>query len=200
MMTSLISLFLLTLVCYIIHNEAKDDITFGIGLTTIPPRFDSLHHVINSWLQQDTSPTLIVIFIPKKYNIFTNGIGKNKDKNILYLQQVLQDHFNQEMLHRRIKLQVVSQDFGPLTKYIGMLEYFSSFSDNDGPDMIDYWVIGDDDVHYDSKTLTGYWNAIADHKPPSSVNEYIMTHFKVHSRLQVLLDNEIYPIAHLQVM
>jgi hypothetical protein len=184
-----------------IYASSDGDIpreNFAVGLTTIPPRFSSVHHVIRSWLQQDIPPAIIVIFIPKKYAMFVNGVGKNKNKNYDTLQSELQNHFATEMEEGRVAIQMVPKDLGPLTKYAGMLEFFSELDQYNGA-VIDHWVIGDDDVHYTSATLTGYAEALVDRELASSANDYIMTHFKVHARLEVLLDNEIHPIGHLQV-
>lgn len=198
----------LLLWCYLFYiSGASSDngmprINFCVGLTTIPPRFSSVHHVVRSWLQQDLPPAIIVIFIPKKYTMFVNGIGRNKNKNFVTLTNELQSHFATEMDEGRVVLQLVSKDLGPLTKYIGMLEYFAAFDDS-ALGSIDRWVIGDDDVHYAAETLSGYANAISNHVPPSSVNEYVMTHFQVHTRVEILLDgdeNIRHPIAHLQVL
>lgn len=190
--------------------RASTGVNFGIGLTTIPPRFSSVHHVVKSWLQQDHPPAIIVIFLPKKYTMFVNGIGKNKNKNFITLQNELKRHFATEMEEGRVVIQIVPKDLGPLTKYVGMLEFFSAF-DEGATSVVDRWVIGDDDVHYAANTLTGYANAILN--PSSSVSassasvdspdESIMTHFNVHSRLEVQLgdgdDDSRHPIAHLQV-
>jgi hypothetical protein len=200
-------LVLLVLSCLLILSFASSSdilndnfkVNFGVGLTTIPPRYSSVHHVVRSWLQQDHPPSVVVVFLPNRYKMFSNGIGKRKNKNYLELESQLKQHFATEMEERRVVIQVVDKDMGPLTKYTGMMEFFSSFDENIDGSVIDQWVIGDDDVHYESSTLTAYSIALQEASASDSAPS-VMTHFNVHARLQVLLDNEFYPIAHFQVM
>lgn len=197
MITALTALF--TVLCL---TSASNDIlsstgtSFGVGLTTIPPRFSSVHHVVRSWLQQDYPPAVIVIFLPMKYSVFPNGVGKRKNKNFLALEGELMASFPVEMEEKRVVIQIVHKDFGPLTKYFGMLEFFSVFDNDDH--VIDQWVIGDDDVKYAPSTLRAYVDALQQTAAEEGVPA-IMTHFDVHARLKVLLDDVFYPIAHFQV-
>ena len=203
----------LVLGCYLFSSSLansnvprpRTSVSFGVGLTTIPPRYSSVHHVVTSWLQQEVPPAIIVIFLPKKYTMFVNGIGKNKNKNFITLENELKRHFTSELEEGRVVIQMVPKDLGPLTKYVGMLEFFSAF-DKGAAGVIDRWVIGDDDVHYAANTVTGYTKALLNHVTPesslvtTSVDDSIMTHFDVHARVEVQLDDTTrHPMNHLQV-
>jgi hypothetical protein len=75
-----------------------------------------------------------------------------------------------------------------------MFDFFSAFDEGDSG-YIHQWVIGDDDARYAPTTLHGYQDALVD----GNNNNFIMTHFNVHARLQVALDNELHHIGHVQV-
>mmetsp|Transcript_19971 Transcript_19971/g.28693 ORF Transcript_19971/g.28693 Transcript_19971/m.28693 type:complete len:316 (+) Transcript_19971:51-998(+) len=165
--------------------------SFGVCLTTIPPRFSTVHHVVSSWLSQEIPPATIAIFVPRKYKNFISESPRDKSRNIAALTNELKKHFPADIDSRRIIVQAMDQDWGPITKYAGLLQHFQEL---DPSGDIDYWVIGDDDVRYLDTTLSDYWRRIQDGAPPVPV----LTHFKIESRVNVNITGVFTPVQHIQ--
>lgn len=172
-----------------IHGNKQHNI--GIGLTTIPPRFTTVYHVIKSWLEQNYPPTIIVLFIPEKYQNFIGESKRDPTRNIRLLNDELMKYFPMEIQSGKIIIQSVKMDYGPITKYLGLFEHYDKYQASN----IDYWVIGDDDVHYAPITLSDYMDAI---DQDSSNNNKILTHFKVHPRITAHINHSPIRIQHLQ--
>ena len=187
-------IFTALLLIITLDNTSADttlSMTFGVGLTTIPPRFPTVHHVIASWLVQQSPPAVIVVFVPQRYQNFMSESPRNKNMNIISLSEELAKHYPEEISNGKIVVQALSKDWGPMSKYMGLLDHFEEYSNRFN---IDYWVIGDDDVRYSDNTLSDYAAAIVRDKSVMSVS----THFKVHPRVQVNMGASIVSINHLQ--
>jgi hypothetical protein len=164
----------------------------GVGLTTIPPRFATVYHVIQSWFEQEKAPDVIVLFIPEKYHNFIGESRRDHTKNMKTLTSELRKHYSRELDDGKIVIRSVKTDHGPITKYLGL---FQNFEQLQSKYQIDYWVIGDDDVRYSSNTISDYMRAIA--KNPRNKNK-ILTHFKSHPRINAVVNNSPISIQHLQ--
>jgi hypothetical protein len=93
---------------------------FCVSLSTIPPRFDKVHHTIDSILNQTVRPKKIFLNIPYSYKRFPNAKANINLKNNL--------------------LEVVRcDDFGPGTKLVGSLDLIKEY---------DFVIIIDDDHYY----------------------------------------------------
>lgn len=185
------SFFLLFYFNYITNILCKDYI--AIGLTTIPPRYLTVRHVINSWLKQEIKPSLIVLFIPEFYHNFIGESRHDKTKTLQILINSLNEHFPNEIKNGLIKIQKMKYDWGPITKYVGLFEHYESLKQLNDGNQINYWIIGDDDVKYSSNTITEYINYLNNNN-----NNKILTHFKIHSRITTKINNLPIPIKHLQ--
>jgi hypothetical protein len=165
----------------------------GVCLTTIPPRFLTVHHVIQSWLQQDTPPDVIVLFIPETYTNFIGESRRDPKKNMKTLTSELSVRFPQEIQSGRILVQSMNHDWGPITKYVGLFEHHKELERKTSS--VDYWVIGDDDVRYSPNTLSDYLAAISKNEKNQ---KKILTHFKSHPRITATINSVPTPIQHLQ--
>jgi hypothetical protein len=164
----------------------------GVCLTTIPPRFATVYHAIHSWLQQESPPDVIVLFIPEKYQNFIGESRRDLTKNLKTITSELTLHFPQEIESGRILIQSMKIDWGPITKYVGLFEHHKELERKTG---VDYWVIGDDDVRYSPNTLSDYLTAI---KKNPNHQKKIFTHFKSHPRITAMVNHVLTPIQHLQ--
>jgi hypothetical protein len=88
-----------------LSGKADEVVKFGVGLTTIPPRFQTVHHVVASWLAQQTPPEVIVVFVPERYQNFVNESPRDKTKNIMFLKSELAKHFPEELESGKIIVQ-----------------------------------------------------------------------------------------------
>ena len=172
--------------------SASGENRFGVGLTTIPPRFATVHHVIQSWFDQEKSPEVIVLFIPEKYQNFIGESRRDRTKNMKTLTNELRKHYARELDDGKIVIQSVKTDWGPITKYLGLFENYEQLQSKY---QINYWVIGDDDVRYSTNTIADYMKAIA--RNPTNQNK-ILTHFKSHPRINAVINNAPTSIQHLQ--
>lgn len=178
--------------------------SFGISLTTIPPRFPTIHHVLVSWLRQDHPPTIIVIYIPQNYTRFRNK-SQTITSNADALRNKLASH---ESLQDKIIVVETPFDFGPITKVIGLVEMVEQWKKE--PSIIssvsppDFWVVGDDDVRYSPDTLSRYEEGIQSVSTsalhPRS-QRFVLTHFKTEVRLFVAsatISGHLEGVPHLQ--
>lgn len=102
-----------------------DRVHYGVALTTIPSRFRDIHHTIRSWMSQKGGPPRqILIFIPKRYFRFKAGSKEGSDK-VEFMEvakRLLGVKFKTYVNNGRIKFLPVREDYGPLTKFSGLLE------------------------------------------------------------------------------
>jgi hypothetical protein len=186
---------MVTVACFCLGSMVSGEDTkpkkFGVGLTTIPPRFATVHYVVKSWFSQKYVPELVVIFVPERYENFISESPRNRGKNIASLRTELEKHFPDLIANGKIVVQAMKKDWGPITKYVGLLEHFEMLGSGKN---IDYWAIGDDDVRYSDNTLSDYSTAI----DQDSLQMSISTHFKVHPRVKVNMGSHVEDIMHLQ--
>jgi hypothetical protein len=166
-------------------------VKYGVSITTIPPRYSTIHHVIRSWMEQSLVPDVIAVFVPQQYVNFMGESKRDKTRNALTLKSHLSKYFPTEVENGKIVIQLVTRDWGPITKYLGLFEHFSNI---DGNNHIDYWVICDDDVRYSNNTLSDYSVRISSTGDRSS----ILTHFNTHARLRPKINGKYVNVMHLQ--
>jgi hypothetical protein len=172
---------------------------FGVALTTIPPRFSTLHHTIKSWQQQTVVPELIVIFVPRIYRRF------RRKKNVKQIDGQVAGHANTLLLileaevnMERILIVEHEVDLGPFLKYFGLFEFIQermSTLDVGKNVTVTHWVAGDDDVDYSSSTLEGYSRAMHEHL---LMSESIVTYYKVDVRMSVGVGGNMKGVKHIQ--
>jgi hypothetical protein len=169
-------------------------VKFGVSLTTIPPRFSSIHNVITSWFNQDYPPSLIVVFIPQHYKTFKDVTTTEHTSHVAVVENILSNHFHKEIQEHKIIIKSLDHDWGPASKYVGVLEHFNDIAFQD----ISHWVVGDDDVRYSTNVLSRYENAINSKKYKSMLDNSVATNFKVEGRVQISLNKNNYVIPHIQ--
>lgn len=172
----------------------KNPTKFAITMTTIPPRFNSIHHVINSWFNQEISPAVVVVFVPSKYKVFKQYNSEADGFILQNITSTLNLHFSDQLNLKRLLIKSLDLDWGPASKYVGVLQYF----DNKIFDEITHWVIGDDDVRYSNNVLTRYDKMITSKKYNKMLTNSIGTNFKVEGRVQVQINHEKHIIPHIQ--
>lgn len=165
----------------------------SVALTTIPPRFSSVHHSIRSWLNQDHLPRHVFVFVPPHYRRFKRKSGHHRSSTD-DLEKQLKEHLSE---HTDIKpfvdsglIRIVSveRDMGPITRIAGILSVVSKLPVNH----TDYWLICDDDVSYDPTVLATYrlkMNQLRDSLTPHDRRERIgLTLFAETYRLVIPMD------------
>lgn len=171
------------------ENNNESNKFISVCLTTIPPRYLTLYNVIKSWLNQEDNhykPSLITIFIPELYSNFISESRHNKNKNYNLLYNELNKHFENELKTNLIIIETIKKDWGPITKYIGLIENYKNIEKRINR-KVDYWIVGDDDVRYSSNTISEYMKYI--NNQPILYQNKILTHFKIHSRITVNINN-----------
>lgn len=160
--------------------------TFGVAITTIPSRFKDIHHTIRSWLLQKGGPPLkIVVFVPKSYQRFKTGKGAYRSF-LEVCKQMVEEKFADEIAQRRIVFIQTKRDYGPLTKFAGLLENWKQLKRETRG--ILHWIIGDDDVYYDDMVMQKYYNYNMQY--PDGINSRVLTHFSETTRIFIRLDEE----------
>jgi hypothetical protein len=151
--------------------------SFSIAMTTIPPRFAHLHESLLSWLQQDTiAPTSITIFIPSYYRRFksksrpivdqdnsktSNSFESFKDL-LMRTLRAKNDRIITNALNKGIiEVIEIKNDWGPISRIVGLLDYFKEQSQGMRSSNSDFWIVCDDDVRYVNDLLLRYNFAIA---------------------------------------
>ena len=181
-----------------VRADAESTVSFGVAMTTIPVRFSSIHNTIRSWLSQEFPPDVIVISIPKKYKRFKRK--KNRSGNLESNRAAVLRNLKMEgIMVEKIVLIETSHDFGPATKFAGLLTVYSHNSFEIS--MPDYWIIGDDDVHYSSTTISRYYFALHSRLNPvsSAIESTGFTHFSKDIRIRLQLpDGRSKSIIHVQ--
>lgn len=178
---------------HLITNMNCQEYNFGVALTTIPPRFDSIQYTINSWFHQTVKPKVVFIFVPEFYFRFSIE-SEFKPIDILYSNLV--NHFPSELHNGTLQLIEIDKDFGPISKYLGLLNLFESLYNSDSfcktnefiqnkvcniLNQLEAIVFGDDDVSYTNNLLHRYYIAININSTVS--NKTIYYHFAPTQRI-----------------
>ena len=172
----------------VVDMDEQGDITslkqnsYAVSFTTIPQRIPHIHHVVDSWLQQDgVVPSFIFVFVPAQYKRFKRKPGKSSHGSSDSFSCMAEIHLahsfpasprvrvhracgdaNATSIHAQadtvIRVEEVKEDWGPATKYVGFLEYVSDWAKRTtgGEHVPAFWVVGDDDVAYKADTLSLY--------------------------------------------
>jgi hypothetical protein len=102
-----------------------------VSFTTTPSRIDKCEKMINSILNQDISPDLFIINIPKKF-------GRGDEEYVI-----------PDFVKDACTINFLEKDYGPATKLVGAVKYLKSKSVKDAN-----IVYLDDDVEYPSGMLS----------------------------------------------
>ena len=208
----LTGLLALALVC----GSEEGDPTFAVAMTTIPPRFSSIHHTLDSWLSQEVyKPLCVVVFVPKSYKRFKRKSNNDTATTVLttvdFLDHSIRKHapprISSHLDSGTVRLVQVKHDFGPATKLVGILQHRSKLaSGGQSPTSCApaFWIFGDDDVAYTPKTLYRYTLKMA--MPPPGISDtelmsMVLTHFSEDVRLSVKLAGEggaVRRVTHIQ--
>jgi len=141
-------------------------------------------------------PEVVLIFIPMDYKKFVcEDLECSSHGTLMYLQRVLATQFPVEIALDRILPLAVQDDFGPITKFIGLVTHFARF------DSISNWVICDDDVLYAKDTLLRYQYALETKASSSSdITNSVLTLFSEDYRIFTKFDGDETPraIQHIQ--
>lgn len=165
-------------VCIAVAALAQE---YGVVLTTIPPRFSSVYHAIDSWLDQSLPPAKIVLVIPLSYERYDAV-------DILQVEEILHRH----SLDDSVDILHLEKDWGPASKYVGLLSAHSKYKE------VDYWIVGDDDVRYSSDTISRYAAVLAKFSS-EQIKRSAFTHFAVEPRVHYLApDKSTQHILHVQ--
>jgi len=205
-------LLLLLLLSLLLFARASRDDTFVVSMTTIPPRFSSVHHTLSSWLSQSTFlPECVVVFVPQTYKRFrrksNNATATEMLTTVDFLAHSLREnapHLSPHLApNGRIRLLSMETDFGPATKLAGILVHRLALQ-RAGCNPA-FWVFGDDDVAYTPRTLERYQLKMTMPPPGMSSTELltsVLTHFSHDTRrMSVQLANEggvVRRITHVQ--
>lgn len=210
-----ISLLLLLFLLRVLVCDGNDhDPTFAVAMTTIPPRFSSIHHTLDSWLSQEGyKPLCVVVFVPKSYKRFKRKSNNDTATTVLTTADFLDHsirkhappHISSHLDSGIIRLVQVKHDLGPATKLAGILQHRSKLArESPTPCAPAFWVFGDDDVAYTPKTLFLYTLKMA--MPPPGISDtelrsMVLTHFSEDVRLSVKLVGEggaVRRVTHIQ--
>lgn len=124
---------------------------FYVHFATIQPRFNHLHDVIKSWINQTTKIEKIIIT--------TSEADKRFDSL---------DVLNTYKMYPNLVIQSLKVDYGPNNKILGALKYYETIDGN--KDDI-YMIICDDDNRYYKDINKSYLESINNNK------NYIYTQF-----------------------
>jgi hypothetical protein len=199
------SLFLVVLLFLFLHQlgsvSGDSDIdpigSFGVVLTTIPTRFKNIHESLLSWFLQEEQPKHVIVFVPNEYARFKRkDKGKDRERDSQShshkdrLESLLSVHFKPYLDSGVLRVMSVKKDVGPVTKFYGLLENYSELASIG----VEYWVVCDDDVRYETNTLSRYAYALAFSKVAPDVGHIppvaIITHFSEDIRVFVRLRGE----------
>jgi hypothetical protein len=112
---------------------------YVVSLTTIPSKFQHLHHTMDSLIQQTLPPSKIVINLPKQYHFRLKGEISDED-----VAAFLKPYAAFPCVVNR------TEDFGPGTKLLGVLK--SNLLEGMDPSDT-YLVLVDDDLIYKPQML-----------------------------------------------
>ena len=137
------------------------ELTFGVALTTIPPRFASVFNTINSWTNQSCPPFALLIFVPKKYRRFRphNRNATHSKETLRSCAVRLREQLSEQIAHGRIYVVETERDYGPILKYAGLFDFVQNNKMHNLAS-VDYWIIGDDDVRYRTTVVEAYYDSL----------------------------------------
>ena len=174
---------------------------WAVSFATIPPRFHICNETVRSLFLQTLKPEFVIIFVA------TGWDHKRVNRNISFgtTSQLGFEHSNAQMLRnileayfplyiRSGKLTVVElpRDYGPATKFVGVLLSFSYFP-------VDYWVICDDDNIYDSNLFKLYEIAFDEYSRKTRIHGPVLTTFDaLHSIFRIIAYGTSYLVPQIQ--
>jgi hypothetical protein len=183
--------FLWTLLLLVMLPGCTTTLSYGVALTTIPPRFNSVHHTLQSWQQQQMPPAVILIFVPRVYRRFRRKIKPGKSKNdVSYVEELTRILTTRDLMTNIVVVET-EDDFGPILKYYGLYEFIqNNRGENLSQTHVTHWIVGDDDVAYTPSTISVYnQELICDKSFVSNscvdVNKTILTHYRKDYRLLI---------------
>ena len=112
-----------------------------ISISSIPPRQHQLINVIDSLLNNSVLPEKIIINICKNYDRYPNQI---------FDLTLLEKYKDNEL----IKINLVDNDYGPITKIVGYLDELLKLEDIDNK----YILTADDDLLYKPNFIEAFIN------------------------------------------
>jgi hypothetical protein len=126
-------------------SYSTDHVEFAVVLTTIPSRFAWLEPTLSSWLKQDISPSVILIFVPKTYARFRSKsdlVASGEHQSYAtWLEFKLSVDFQRELREKTISVLETAMDWGPATKFVGLLEHLEPIRNQ--YKAVTHWVVGD---------------------------------------------------------
>lgn len=163
--------------------------SINVALTTIPPRFQSLHHTVRSVLTQEFPVNSVYIFIPAVYRRFRRKHRANSPTlpHVDTLVQYLQRHEDimPWLANNTIKVVSIEKDWGPISRLSGVVsEYvrscdgqsctnrismYPAINGEEGTqyshtnDLLLYWLFCDDDVGYEATLTKRYVRSLLDY-------------------------------------
>ena len=190
---NLIILYFITL-SYSIFVAAEVRREYCVVLTSIPPRFDQIHVTVESWLRQTFPPKKILIVIPTRYRRFRRKSGERAWKtNIEELETALRSaNYNKQLADGVLEIYETATDFGPLTKFIGSLQYQIEHTHMKSGFWVDYWMYCDDDMKYRPQLAQYYMQQIDNYANKNSKNDQLeMDNVLLSASESELMYNEI---------
>lgn len=160
---------------------------YGVALTTIPPRFDSLEPVILSMVSQVLVPDIIFVFVPMEYKRFKWAYDVSPKQ---YLQGRLNSFCSvlTNKCNGKVLVQETPDDWGPATKLVGLIWvlHMTKTSASNLSGFISHWVVCDDDVFYTDELIAKYHRAVVQKQPQNGKDEkngYVYTFFSPDQRV-----------------
>lgn len=201
---------ILLLSAFVGYGQGSSTLNYGVAITTIPPRYGVLHFQLRSWLSQSITAESIRIFVPKAYKRFRSkrlkkGSGTYRDQLVSQLHQ--HSDLSKALRSGLIEVVDIEQDWGPLTKFAGTVQFINRNSEAIAVPHVDYWIFCDDDVSYSSSLAAhyaAYINAFREHTISSHTSHNVETYnigftmFASEQRLQLHLGQEVRNVPHIQ--
>eukprot|EP01041_Mallomonas_annulata_P005757 gene5757-11632_t len=173
-----------SVILWVLFKHFSSSSKWAVSFATIRPRFRFCNFTVQSWLRQSTKPDYILIFVnshwdsQRKRRIQIPSVQNSADNHMSRLHTIS----DTERLRRRIarefpveyssgiiRIIEIAKDYGPSTKFVGVLMSLNMFD-------VDYWVIGDDDLIYKNHLLSTYSNHYIKN-PPSAQHGPVTTFF-----------------------
>jgi len=161
-------IFLIASICF--PTCGQENKSFAIVLSTIPPRFKNVASTLISWISQSIPPKRICMYIPLKYKRFRRRQQIRQESFHELLRSSIQSHPNPSLLQwmneGRLKIIDVENDWGPITRFVGVINEQKNWNfsspltescfDVFKEDLPQYWLFCDDDVFYVPESLQKY--------------------------------------------